>query len=104
MLTLEATAQFRRDFVRMKKLGYSKELLMHVVDSMLNGKLSEFHCNVVKMIVEPTLLREYFIQPDWALIYRIDNERLILVSMQLKAVPEVSVTYWLTVNGINRLG
>lgn len=80
MLTLETTAQFRRDYKRVKKRGYDLALLENVIDALLNGeKLAERHRD--HPFTGPwEAYRECHILPDWLLIYRVDGARLILVA------------------------
>ena len=53
MLTLKTTAQFRKDYKLAKKRGHA-----------LSGDYTGF--------------RECHIQPDWLLVYRVNDEELIL--------------------------
>ena len=80
MLTLETTAQFRRDYKRIKKRGYNLKLLEGVIDALLAGeKLDPKHRDHA-LTGSMRDYRECHILPDWLLIYRIEGERLVLVA------------------------
>lgn len=80
MLTLETTTQFRRDYKRVKKRGYDLKLLETVIDTLLAGvPLDEKHRDH-PLSGNFNKFRECHVQPDWLLMYRIDNDRLVLVA------------------------
>ena len=80
MLTLETTAQFRRDYKRIKKRGYNLKLLEAVIDALLAGeKLDPKHRDHA-LTGSMRDYRECHILPDWLLMYRIEGERLVLVA------------------------
>lgn len=80
MLTLETTAQFRRDYKRIKKRGYNLKLLEGVIDALLAGeKLDPKHRDHA-LTGSMKDYRECHILPDWLLMYRIEGERLVLVA------------------------
>ncbi len=80
MLTLETTAQFRRDYKRIKKRGYNLKLLEGVIDALLAGeKLDPKHRDHA-LTGSMRDYRECHILPDWLLMYRIEGERLVLVA------------------------
>ena len=64
MYEIKATGRFKKDVNLLQKRGYNIALLQQVIEIRLNGEWSEF--------------RECHIQPDWLLIYRIDEDILIL--------------------------
>ena len=78
MLKLNATAQFKRDRRRCIKRGYDMSLLTDVVDRLLvpsplppvnkEHTLSGYWANH----------RECHIQPDWLLIYKVEDGELML--------------------------
>ena len=51
MLTLETTAQFRRDYKRIKKRGYNLKLLEGVIDALLAGDTC-LHLNPIQRTKE----------------------------------------------------
>lgn len=79
MSTIKYEKSFKKDYKRIVKRGYDIRLFEIVVsmlannetlpekyrDHSLNGKYSSF--------------RECHITPDWLLIYRMDNSKLILI-------------------------
>ena len=80
MLSLKVTTKFKKDYKRMKKQGKDMDLLRVVVDDLLHEKVLD------KKYLDHPLggryigFRECHIQPDWLLIYIIDNDRLILAA------------------------
>lgn len=80
MLTLETTTQFRRDYKRVKKRGYDLKLLEDVIDTLLAGNPLEEKYRDHQLSGDFRKFRECHIQPDWLLLYRIDNSRLVLVA------------------------
>ena len=82
MLTLETTAQFRRDYKRAKKRGYKMALLEEVLDALLAEKplLPKHRDHALTGQMKD--YRECHILPDWLLVYRIERERLVLVDVQ----------------------
>lgn len=77
MLTLETTAQFRRDYKRIKKRGYNLKLLEAVIDTLLVGEKLESKHRDHALTGSMKDYRECHILPDWLLMYRIDGERLV---------------------------
>ena len=72
------TTQFKKDYKSAKKRGLDLDLLKEAVTKLANGETlpPEYHdhglnCNW-------SGFRECHIQPDWLLIYRIDNNVLVL--------------------------
>ena len=90
MLKLNATAQFKRDRRRCIKRGYDMSLLTDVVDRLLvpsplppvnkEHTLSGYWANH----------RECHIQPDWLLIYKVEDGELMLEP--LNEAPDVAST------------
>ncbi len=79
MLTLETTSQFRKDYKRIKKRGYDLKKLEIVIDALLSGIPLDAKFRDHALSGNLSRYRECHIQPDWLLMYRIENERLILV-------------------------
>lgn len=78
MLTLQTTGQFRKDFKRIKKRGYDTLLLQDVVNTLQAGKELNAKYKNHTLNGNWSGYQECHIQPDWLLIYRIDNNQLIL--------------------------
>ena len=79
-MLLETTTQFRKDYKRIKKRGYNLELLKKVLDTLMDEKPLDAKHRDHALIGEYTGFRECHIQPDWLLIYRISQDRMILVA------------------------
>lgn len=80
MLKLQTTAQFRKDFKRIKRRGLDLTLLQDVLDKLCAqeplGERYKDHA-----LSGPYVgFRECHIQPDWLLIYSINSNELILVA------------------------
>ncbi|MDO5378457.1 MAG: type II toxin-antitoxin system YafQ family toxin [Clostridia bacterium] len=80
MMTLETTAQFRRDYKRVKKRGYDLKLLQSVIDTLLAGLPLDPKHKDPQLAGDMQKYRECHLQPDWLLMYRIEHERLVLVA------------------------
>lgn len=82
MLTVKYSNYFKRDYKLMKKRGYKIELLHELIELLANDKsLPEKykdHC----LSGNYKQYRECHIQPDWLLIYKIDNSQLILTAFR----------------------
>ena len=80
MMELKTTTQFRKDYKRCRKRGLNMKLLQDVIDTLLAGEpLQEKHRDH-DLVGRYTGFRECHVQPDWFLIYRIDNDMLILTA------------------------
>ena len=80
MMQLKATAQFRKDYKLAKKRGMNIALLEGVIGILLRGEpLAENHRDHA-LAGNYAGFRECHIQPDWLLIYRVDNDALILIA------------------------
>ena len=80
MLKLKTTTKFKKDYKRMKKQGKDLSLLAKVINTLLAEKpLSEKHRDHA-LAGNYIGFRECHIQPDWLLIYAIDQGELILTA------------------------
>ncbi|MCQ2546364.1 MAG: type II toxin-antitoxin system YafQ family toxin [Clostridia bacterium] len=80
MRVLKTTAQFRRDYKRMKKRGKDMTLLEEVIDSLLrDDKLPEKYRDH-GLAGEYLGYRECHIEPDWLLVYSISGDSITLVA------------------------
>ena len=76
------TAQFKRDYKRIKKRRFNIAELQAVVTMLAEGKtLPETYRDHV-LIGSYRNARECHIKPDWLLIYSISNEILVLELMR----------------------
>lgn len=80
MLTLETTSQFRKDYKRVRKRGYDLKQLEVVIDTLLAGLPLDEKYRDHSLSGNFRKVRECHIQPDWLLMYCIDNNRLVLVA------------------------
>lgn len=78
MLEITPTGQFKKDFKTCKKRGYDMDFLQQIIDILVipaslpeKNKDHRLKGNYINK-------RECHIMPDWLLIYRIENNRLIL--------------------------
>ena len=80
MLTLIPTTKFKKDYKRMKKQGKDLSLLESVIDDLLNEKVLDEKHSDHPLAGNYLGFRECHIQPDWLLIYAIDQNQLILTA------------------------
>ncbi len=78
MYKIIQTSRFKKDLKTAIKRGYNMELLDKVVTMLSNGEtLPEYNRDhSLNGIYQGC--RECYIQPDWLLIYEIDNNMMIL--------------------------
>ena len=78
MLEIVLSNQFKKDLKLASKRGYKLELLEKIVDKIgKNIKLEDKHRDHA-LTGNYVGFRECHIQPDWLLVYRIENDELIL--------------------------
>lgn len=76
--TIEISSKFKRDYKLAKKRGYDMSLLQQVVDMLADGEtLPEKYCDHA-LSGEYLGYRECHILSDWLLVYRIENDLLVL--------------------------
>ena len=80
MLKLQISTKFRKDYKRIKKRGYNLSLLQDVLDKLCAKEPLEPKYRDNALSGSYKGFRECHIQPDWLLIYAIDDDRLILVA------------------------
>ena len=80
MLKLKTTAQFRKDYKRIKKRGYNLSLLQDVLGTLCAEKPLDANYKDHALLGAYKGFRECHIQPDWLLIYTTDKDKLILVA------------------------
>ena len=78
MLEIVLSNHFRRDLKRAAKRGYDLELLNAVVDKLAEGGKLEEKYRDHSLTGPYAGFRECHIEPDWLLVYRIDNDALLL--------------------------
>lgn len=80
MLTLKTTTPFRKDYKLAKKRGYNLDLLDQVLNLLLNEEPLETKHHDYALTGNYTGFRECHIQPDWLLIYMVNDTELILTA------------------------
>ena len=78
MLTIKYQAAFKRDYKRIVKRGYDTRLLEQVIELLAEQKPlpEKFHDHDLTGNYKGC--RECHIQPDWLLVYEVNNDELIL--------------------------
>ena len=80
MLNLQATTQYRKDRKRAIKRGLPMNLLDDVLQTLIEEKPLDPKHNDHALTGNYAGFRECHIQPDWLLIYAVDNGSLILTA------------------------
>lgn len=75
---IQRTSAFKRDYKKALKQGRSKELLREVILLLADGKPLPVEKRDHALSGEWSGYRECHIAPDWLLIYRILDDKLIL--------------------------
>ena len=75
---VKTTTQFRKDYKRAMKRGLKIELLEQVVESLALGQPLPEKNRDHELSGDWTGHRECHILPDWLLVYRIEDEVLVL--------------------------
>lgn len=76
--TVKFTTQFKKDYKSAVKRGYGIELLDEIISKLANGEaLSEKHRDH-NLAGNWSGFRECHILPDWLLIYKVENDVLVL--------------------------
>ncbi len=78
MLNIVLSNQFRKDIKLAVKRGYNLELLKNVVDMLANEQVLPPKFKDHNLMGNYSGFRECHIQPDWLLVYRIDQTDVIL--------------------------
>jgi len=78
MYTIKPTSKFKRDMKTLAKRGCNLDLITDVIKKLATGQQLEPQYNDHPLKGNWAGHRECHIQPDWLLIYRIDNDVLVL--------------------------
>lgn len=78
MLEIVLSNQFKKDLKAMKRRGAHLELLENAVNKLANREPLDERYRDHALIGDYNGFRECHIQPDWLLVYRIDNDELML--------------------------
>jgi len=76
--TVKPTGRFKKDFKVIKKRGYKLELLAEVIDLLANGKSLPEKNKDHALSGNWADFRECHIEPDWLLVYKMEEDVLIL--------------------------
>ena len=79
MLTIKYETTFKKDFKRVVKRGYHIPLMETVIDMLANEIPLPPKYKDHPLSGNYADCRECHIAPDWLLVYKIDNDELILV-------------------------
>ena len=78
MLTVKFTTAYKKSYKLMKKRGKNLSLLEEGIDTLRQGKALEERFRDHELKGNLKGFRECHIQPDWLLIYLIENDILTL--------------------------
>lgn len=78
MLKIVYTSKFKKDYKKIKKRGYNLKLLEEVLNLLINESPLPQKYNDHELIGNYANFRELHITPDWLLIYKIDDDTLVL--------------------------
>ena len=79
MMKIKYHNSFKKDYKRIKKRGRNIEKLKHVIELLASGQKLDQKYRDHELTGNYKNLRECHIEPDWLLIYQIENEELILI-------------------------
>jgi len=77
--TLDYTTTFKKDYKRAKKRGYNMDLLFEIVNSLQKGESLPQKNKDHSLSGNWAGYRECHITPNWLLVYRIVENKLILL-------------------------
>ena len=75
---IQRTSLFKKDYKRVKKRGYNVDLLKEIISKLAEGEELPSKNKDHSLSGDWEGYRECHIQPDWLLIYRIIENKLIL--------------------------
>lgn len=78
MLEIVLSNRFKKDLKLAKKRGYNLDLLNDVVDMLARQETLPEKNRDHSLTGDYIGFRECHIQPDWLLVYRVDDEELML--------------------------
>jgi len=77
MRTPAYTTRFKKDLKLMARRGYDLERIKRVIRDLIEGKILDRKYRDHILIGNFHQRRECHIEPDWLLIYRLDESRII---------------------------
>ena len=78
MLEVVLSNQFKKDLKLAKKRGFDIEKLLNVVNSLAAKRKLEAKYHDHRLTGEYKDFRECHIEPDWLLVYRVNEDALML--------------------------
>lgn len=79
MLNLRYSSKFEKDYKRIKKRGYNESNLRRVIEILRNREQLPQKYNDHSLTGNYKGYRECHIEPDWLLVYKIENDTLTLI-------------------------
>lgn len=79
MLTIKYERSFKKDYKRVVRREYNIQLMEHVIELLANRSPLPPKYKDHTLTGDYTGCRECHITPDWLLVYRINDEELILI-------------------------
>ena len=89
MYSVRPTTRFRRDLKRLQKRGYNLDLLDEVIQMLAEGKPLPARMRDHPLVGNYAGYRECHIAPDWLLIYKIEDDVLVLTLSRTGAHAEL---------------
>ena len=83
MLKIKVHNKFKKDLKLMKKRGYDENKLWDIVENIANGISLPAKNRDHALTGNYIGCRECHIEPDWLLVYEIQNNELLLVLMRI---------------------
>jgi mRNA interferase YafQ len=77
-LTIERSSQFKRDYKRLQRQGASLDKLLDVIGQLADGETLDRRYLDHLLTGNWRSYRECHIEPDWLLIYKIEDGTLML--------------------------
>ncbi len=76
---IKVTKSFKQGLKRSKKRGFDLRKLERVINKLADGKMLEEKYKDHELIGRYKGYRDCHIEPDWILIYKIENNMLLLI-------------------------
>ena len=78
---VQYTSRFKKEFKKILKQGKDEKLFLEVLNILANGKKLDEKYKNHKLINNKTFKECYecHIQPDWLLVYKIQDKKLVLL-------------------------
>lgn len=82
MYQIHFTSKMKKDVKRMKKRGKDISKLTSVLSTLASGKKLPYQNHDHQLLGNMSDFRECHIEPDWLLVYRIEEDMLILTATE----------------------